>query len=628
MKKALGLFLCLAMLIMSFSGTLAESGDFLSTIEWDAEFDVVVAGFGIAGASTAVTAADAGANVLVLEKAPKAEAGGNSIMCMQYVCISTDREGTIKYMQGMRGTFSTPSDSMIEAYVDEISHNLEWVTEQGATNPVVIEGHAEYPEMEGSSTLPYLTVDGTPGGNGVAYKLISSNAEKKENVEVWYEAPAVKLIQDPATRIIHGVVAEVDGRRVNIRAKNGVVLCTGGYESNPEMLENFTNESKVYSLGHAIYNTGDGVRMAQEVGAKLWHMGHIVGHFDFVDEETLYAPFRLAPKVANMGAIFVGPDATRFMDETYAYHHGKYNFHGSWINMPHPQIMWMVFDENVMNQGPLFGSFSADGSEEIAKGWIIEGDSIADLAGKIDLDADALTATLTEYNGICEAGFDNYFGRDVRYLLSMNLEGKFYAMPLFQSIVNTMGGPERNERGEVVAIDGTVIPHLYEAGELGDIWSNGYQAGCNFGGGMAFGRISGRNAAEVKTDVSQESVMGDRENFAPAAAADFENTIVTGANQYWGKGTGHGATPLYVVVTLDDNKISAVDILEHSETPGVGDAAIEKLPSEIIAANSADVDSVTGATMTSDAIREAVNDALAKVGEVAIDDREVVENAK
>lgn len=621
MKKLLAVLLSVALVLSLAPAAMAE--DFLSTISWDAEYDVVVAGFGIAGASAALTAGENGAKVLVVEKAPKASAGGNSIACMQYICTTTDKEGTVKYMKGLRGSFTTPSDSMIEAYVDEIAKNMEWCIAQGATAPNVITGHAEYPEMEGSSTLPYFTIDGTAGGNGAAYRLISANAENNENVTVWYEAPAVKLIQDKATGIVHGVVVNVDGKDINVRAKNGVVLCTGGYEANAEMLENFANETKVYSLGHAVYNTGDGVRMAMEVGANLWHMSHIVGHFDFVDEETLYAPFRLAPKVANMGAIFVGSDATRFMDETYAYHHGKIYFHGSWISLPHPETMWMIFDEKVMAQGPLFGSFSADGSEEIAKGWIIEGESLADLAGKIGLDADALAATVAEYNANCEAGADPYFGRDARYLLGLKTDGKFYAMPLFQSIVNTMGGPQRNENGEILAVDGSVIPHLYAAGELGDIWSNGYQAGCNFGGGMAFGRISGRNAAAVKSDVNQDSVMNGKDNYVPEAAADVASSIVLGVNQYVGQGNGHGTTPLFVRLTMDGDKIANVEIMAHSETPGIADAALESIPAAIVAANSVDVDSVSGATMTSDAIKEAVSNAMKSILEVAVDEREV-----
>lgn len=622
MKKLLCMLLIAALAVAM---TTASAEDFLSTVAWDAEYDVVVAGFGIAGASSALTAAQDGADVLIVEKAPKTEAGGNSIACMQYVCISTDVDATVNYMKSLRGSFSTPSDTMIETYAVEAAKNLDWLKTLGAPNPVIIEGHAEYPEMTGSSSLPYFTVDGTPGGNGAAYKLVASKVEAMDNVDIWYEAPAVHLIQDPATKIVHGVSVSVDGKTVNVRAKNGVILATGGYECNAEMLENYANEPKAYSLGHAVYNTGDGIVMAQEVGAKLWHMGHIVGHIDFIDEQTLYAPFRLAPKAANAGAIFVGGDATRFMNETYAYHHGKYYFSGSWITLPHPETMWMIFDENVMNAGPLFGSFSEDNSAEIEKGWITVGDSVADLAAKIGLDAETLANTIDEYNVLCENGEDIYFGRDAKYLLSIKTEGKLYAMPLFQSLVNTMGGPERNENGEIIGLDNNPIPHLYEAGELGDIWSNGYQAGCNFGGGMIFGRISGHNAAAVKTDVTQDSVMNGRENYVPENTGDFESSIICGANQYWGKGTGHGTTPLYVRITLNSGAIADIEILQHSETAGIADAALEQIPAAIVAANSVEVDGITGATMTSDAIREAVSNALSTVAEVAVDEREKVQ---
>ncbi len=85
-------------------------------------------------------------------------------------------------------------------------------------------------------------------------------------------------------------------------------------------------------------------------------------------------------------------------------------------------------------------------------------------------------------------------------------------MPLFQSIVNTQGGPARNEKTEILDTNGDPIPHLYGCGELGDIWSCFYQAGCNFGGGIAWGRVAGVEAAAVKDDVTQESLMGVEAN--------------------------------------------------------------------------------------------------------------------
>ena len=107
----------------------------------------------------------------------------------------------------------------------------------------------------------------------------------------------------------------------------------------------------------------------------------------------------------------------------------------------------------------------------------------------------------------------------------------FYGIPLTHCTCNTQGGPRRNERGEVLDVEGNPIPHLYEAGELGDIWSNLYQASCNLGGGMIFGRISGANAAAVKDDSVQDDLVADGYVYEPAIV-EYE----CGENQYIGRG--------------------------------------------------------------------------------------------
>ena len=100
--------------VMAQPAKAEESVPFEKTVSWDAEFDAVVIGFGGAGASTAIAAADAGAKVLIVEKAPEGKAGGNSVICMQWICGTSDKAETVKYIKALRGKFTTPSDEMIE----------------------------------------------------------------------------------------------------------------------------------------------------------------------------------------------------------------------------------------------------------------------------------------------------------------------------------------------------------------------------------------------------------------------------------------------------------------------------------------------------------------------------------
>ena len=130
---------------------------------------------------------------------------------------------------------------------------------------------------------------------------------------------------------------------------------------------------------------------------------------------------------------------------------------------------------------------------ELAKGWIKVAEDLATLAANIGVDPGALKDTVDRWNRSCGAGHDADFGR--RLMLAPIVDGPFYAIELSPSMLNTQGGPRRNEKAQIVRPDGTPIPRLYSAGELGSIYSYLYQGTGNIGECLAFGRIAGRNAA-------------------------------------------------------------------------------------------------------------------------------------
>ena len=137
--------------------------------------------------------------------------------------------------------------------------------------------------------------------------------------------------------------------------------------------------------------------------------------------------------------------------------------------------------------------WSDDNSAELAKGWIKTADSIAGLAAVLGLDPATLADTVSRWNRHCEAKHDPDFGRAL--MLAPIVDQPLYAVELSPSMLNTQGGPRRNERGQIVRPDGTQIKRLYSAGELGSIYSYLYQGTGNIGECLAFGRVSGRNAA-------------------------------------------------------------------------------------------------------------------------------------
>ena len=586
-----------------------EAEPFEKSIEWDAEYDVIVAGFGGAGANTAVAAADAGAKVLLLEKAPESEAGGNSITCVQLMCAGDDADAFATYMKALRGNFESPSDEVIETYAQGYVENADWLVHLGADpDELTFTQHPEYP-LEGADKFQIATVHPMKA-DGAAYKLFKEAVKARADmIDVWYEAPAVKLIQDPVTRIIHGVVAEVEGKRVNVRARNGVVLTLGGFENSPRYQQDYCGHEFWPPLGRAYYNEGDGIRMLLEVGADLWHMENAeINNIEFLEPDTMNSTWKYD---GAMKGILVGSNGERFMND-YDHGgktHGHVNVGGTWVIPRMPDKCYEIGDAARLASGPLYVTWSADNSAEIEKGWITTADSLEELAGKIGFDevaTAALVQTVADWNWFCEQGRDYKFEVNPERLVPL-AEGPYYAVKLNHATVNTQGGGVKNARGEILDPQGQPIPHLYEAGEFGDIWSNLYQAACNLGGGLIFGRISGRNAAEPKDDVWEGSVMEGKEPFAPTPAP--EPVYEVGENQFLGEAPGKFG-PVVVRVTKDGDDITQVEVVQSWETPFITSDAVAKITADIAEKDTPDVDVYAGASVTCVAICNAVRNAL------------------
>jgi hypothetical protein len=254
--------------------------------------------------------------------------------------------------------------------------------------------------------------------------------------------------------------------------------------------------------------------MAMSVGADLWHMNNYAGPSMALKVPEVRTTFSMQAlhysKEMPGGMIVVGPDGKRFTDEKYKTRHGKISVNGRWLPLSTPCPMFMVFDHTLFSAGPLYDKhpshgwtqiieryeWNEDNSAELAKGWIKTAESLPALASLLGLNADALVGTVDRWNRCCDTKHDAEFGRSL--MTAPIVEKPFYAVELSPSMLNTQGGPRRNEKGQIVRPNGTPISRLYSAGELGSIYSYLYQGTGNIGECLAFGRISGRNAAEEK----------------------------------------------------------------------------------------------------------------------------------
>jgi succinate dehydrogenase/fumarate reductase flavoprotein subunit len=476
---------------------------------WDVETDVVVVGFGAAGMATAVTAHELGANVVLLEKAPEGKEGGNTRVAGQGYLNTSSVESAIAYLNALCGPFTVP-EAMVRVWAEEMGQNNDWLRSLGGDPqehqhpPVGI----EFPDLPGADCV-HKFHDGPTYGYSYTWQLFE-RLVKERPIPILYETPARALIQHDTTKEILGVRAQRGGATINVKARKAVVLTCGGFENNQEMIRDFLpNVPYCYTSGTP-YNEGDGIKMAMSVGADLWHMNNYAGPSMALKVPEVPTSFSMQAlhysKIIPGGMIVVGPDARRFTDEKYKTRHGKIQVNGRWLPLSAPCPMFLILDHAMFSAGPLYDKtpshgwtqiierydWSADNSAELAKGWIKTANSLPALASVVGLDPATLVDTVKRWNRGCETERDTDFGRTL--MMQPLGEGPYYAVELSPSMLNTQGGPRRNEKGQIVRPDGTPIPRLYSSGELGSIYSYMYQGTGNIGECLAFGRVSGRNA--------------------------------------------------------------------------------------------------------------------------------------
>jgi len=473
--------------------------------------DIVVVGFGGAGACAAIEAHDAGACVQILEKAP--EGGGNTRESGGTIRQINDWRLAVEHYKAVtQGT--TPTD-ILEAFAAGVGPLLEWLRETvGATlvEAALLDG---FPRMPVGSSFPALpgaealgarlrVAPGEPGESGGSALWTSLKAAvERRGIDVRYNAPVRRLVRNGSDSRITGVVFEDRDNEVTVRASRGVVLTCGGFASNRDMHRNFIGGVDFHAFGPPGRNTGDGVSMAMEAGADLWHMYALAGPFGYKFPEYEAAFAHLMP---SAGYIYVDRDAERFINEAEIEYHACAltalafdPLRGRYPRIP----AYVIFDEIARQAGPIAFSgagwnrrfpWSADNTAEIERGWIKKADDLESLARLLDLAPGKLAATVAHYNGACDLGHDGLFGRRAEYLTSLAVP-PFYGVAIWPCLLNTQGGPRRSAAAEILSVRGAAIPGLYGAGELGSIWGMLYPGAGNLTEALIFGRIAGRNAA-------------------------------------------------------------------------------------------------------------------------------------
>ncbi len=490
--------------------------------QWDDVVDVLICGYGCAGASAAIEAHDTDptARLLVIEKAPQAFAGGNCRVSGQSLLISKNKESLKDYQRRMSAA-NPVSEEMLDEWAERMVNLEPWIQQVAAdagqeflrgTGFSSRDAVLEFPEFGARDAVAYTaTILPIPSGVWLALK---ANVEKR-GVPVRFDTRIVDLIQDPDTLEVFGAWVEEKGVRKAIRAERGVIMAVGGYEASPYMQKNYYGLSDVVPLGTP-YNEGDGVRILQKAGAELWHMrnqgqsGGIWPGIRQPHQQTCYLRNFFLPAFSWFDIDSTG---RRFYNEANELQltHYKEKKHGRFVDVPlhHAHPVHMILDETSLQAGKLVlevmtwsavvtaEPWSEDNSAEIASGLIRKADSIAGLAAQIGIEPAVLEEEVARYNAACAAGRDEAHGRSAETLQPL-ANGPFYAVPITPAIVCTGGGARRDMDGHVFDHDGNRIPRLFEAGELGSFISDLYQNGSYLTEAMITGRAAARSALALK----------------------------------------------------------------------------------------------------------------------------------
>ena len=479
----------------------------------DKKFDVVVAGCGAAGLSAAVSAAELGAKVAVLERAPIEERGGNSRYTEAFMRMKNIDEVSDDFVShfaaNASGYYLDPAltHATTAAYADwpSVVKAMSFadpevvMTFAAEAGPALrwLEGHgvkiADIP-------FAFLTTSTTrlaPIGGGLAIvEALAASAEKR-GVTFFYETSARDLITDGNGRVVGLTAATTNNKLIRFDAR-AVVLACGGFEGNPEMQTRYMGERAMYLRpvsrgGH--YNKGDGVRMGMAVGAA--------GSGDFSRFHAEPIDPRSSKSEANIMVfpygILVNRTGRRFCDEAPGAIDGTYEAITRQIFDQPEGIAYLILDQKIEDVPRWKLAVQTDQPPVTAP-------SIGDLAKALGLPAAVLEESVSAFNGACRSApfnpgrADGSLGTDGLLPPKSNFARPldappYLAYPMITANVFSFGGLKTNAQAQVLNLDGQPIPGLYAGGEVIGLYFGRYNGATSVLRGVTFGRLGGRAAA-------------------------------------------------------------------------------------------------------------------------------------
>jgi tricarballylate dehydrogenase len=484
--------------------------------------DVVVVGAGNAALSAALAAQERGASVLVLERAPAGERGGNTAFtagAMRFAYEGLDDLLKVMPDLGQEEIARTDFGTYPEAqFFDDMARVTEFRADPDLTELLVTRSFdtmvwlrskgIKFQPMYGRQAFKVdgrfkfwggLTVEAWGGGPGLVEA--EHRAAESRGIRILYEARALSLIADDDG--VHGVVARIDGRTTTVTAR-AVVLAAGGFEANAEWRTRYLGPGwDLAKVRGTRFNTGDGIRMALDIGAMPWGNWsgcHAVGWERNAPPYGDLAVGDNFQKHSYPFGIMVNADGHRFVDEGADFRNYTYAKYGQVILRQPQQFAWQVFDSKVLHL--LRDEYRI---RQVTKA---RADTLGELATKLDgVDQVRFLETMRQYNAAVrqDIPFDPTV-KDGRCTVGLEVPKSNWAntidQPPFEAyavtcgVTFTFGGLRIDTNGQVIDTDGHLIPGLFAAGELvGGLFYFNYPGGTGLMSGAVFGRIAGGSAA-------------------------------------------------------------------------------------------------------------------------------------
>ncbi len=456
------------------------------------ETDVLVVGTGISGLAAAISAAEEGARVILVEKASIEDRGGNTKFADAQIRYphAHDEFHVRDYTEDdyrndfMRISQGRANKQLIEVIVKNAAPTVEWLTYRG------IEWEQGYPHTFGYRRSP------KSGGIGLV-KTLCRCAEGM-GVAISYMTPARRLILNNRGEVI-GCRVQTPEELTDIYARGGVILATGGFQANIEMrVAHIGRFADSLILRGSRFNTGDGILMALDVGAvPAGQWGDY--HSAVLDARSPKVECGVTALYNYQMGIFVDRNGKRFLDEGEDYRDNTYVKFSKYIIDNAGGLAFSIFDDKMVSRREFHAAWRPVGEP-------FQADTLEGLAEKLGIPPAGLVRTVKEYNAAVQPGeldLDHLDGKHTKGIFppksnwAMTIDKPpFVSVPVTGGVTFTFGGIKTNEIGQVISTWEKVIPGLYAAGELqGEVYYYNYPGATGVIRGAVFGRIAGKHAA-------------------------------------------------------------------------------------------------------------------------------------